>query len=234
MKKIAIICAMEEELEEIQKLIDHPVNHKFVKAGNTYYEYETAKYEIIAVVSGIGKVNAAITTQILLDNHAVDYVINVGVAGSLSRDLVFGDVVVATDLVEHDFDITAFGVPLGQIARMDTFSFKADEFLNETILKNTTLPENKIVSGRIVSGDQFIDDAKKAEFLHQQFEASACEMEGAAIAHVCYLNNVPFTVVRALSDMAGQDGAAIHSFNELKFMAASRAAVVIKHFLGSL
>lgn len=231
---LAVICAMEEELAEIQKLIELPLIKTIEKASNTYFQYSDSKNNIIAVVSGIGKVNAAITTQVLLDSFAIDAVINVGVAGSLTKDLQFGDVVIASDLVEHDFDITAFGVPLGQIARMDTFSFVSNDELNQKILNSITLDGSRVMIGRIVSGDQFIDDAKKAQFLNEQFNALACEMEGAAIAHVCYVNKIPFTVIRALSDMAGQDGLAIHSFNDLKYMAANRAALVVKNFLGNI
>lgn len=232
--RLAIICAMEEELIAVQELILFDLINDFEKAGNTYFEYSDGNNTVIAALSGIGKVNAAITTQILIDHCNVDAIVNVGVAGSLDPNLVFGDVVVASDLVQHDFDITAFGVPLGQIARMDTFAFKACDKLNDKIMTGINLQDNKVVCGRIVSGDQFIDDGKKAQFLHQEFAAIACEMEGAAIAHVCYVNKVPFAVVRALSDMAGLDGAAMHSFNELKFMAASRAALVAKHLLGGL
>lgn len=232
--KIAIICAMEEELAAINQEISFPLVNTLTKAGNVYSEYRDGNNEIVTVVSGIGKVNAAITTQILLDNFTVDAVINVGVAGSLVPHLTFGDVVVASDLVEHDFDITAFGAPLGQIARMDTFSFAADEALNQRITTDLALADNQVVTGRIVSGDQFIDDGAKAKFLQTEFNALACEMEGAAIAHVCYVNKVPFAVIRALSDMAGQDGAASHSFEDLKYMAAERAATVAKHFLRRL
>lgn len=232
--RVAIICAMAEELAAVNEEISFPLVNTFTKASNTYNEYRDGENEIITVVSGIGKVNAAITTQILLDNFAVDAVVNVGVAGSLSPNLTFGDVVVATDLVEHDFDITAFGEPLGQIARMDTFAFAADSSLNSKIVTGLQLDNNQVVSGRIVSGDQFIDNADKAKFLHAEFNALACEMEGAAIAHVCYVNKVPFAVIRALSDMAGQDGAASHSFEDLKYMAAERAATVAKHFLRGL
>lgn len=231
--RLAIICAMEEELAAIEAAVSLTLIAKLNKASNCYAEYQFGEHTLIMVVSGIGKVNAAVTTQILIENFAVDAIINVGVAGSLTRKLGFGDVVIATDLVEHDFDITAFGVPLGQIARMDTFSFAADTKLN-ALLEQVNLVDNQLVLGRIVSGDQFIDDGKKAVFLHTEFTALACEMEGAAIAHVCYLNKIPFAVVRSLSDMAGQDGQGIHSFNELKEMAAERAALVIKNLLEKL
>ena len=231
--KLAIICAMEEELAKILENIPFQFIRNLEKAGNSYNEYKYEDHTIIAVVSGIGKVNAAVTTQILLNSFELDAVINVGVAGSLSANLGFGDVVIASDLVEHDFDITAFGVPLGQIARMDTFSFAADERLNKLLLA-IELENNQVVSGRIVSGDQFIDNKEKAEFLHSEFGALACEMEGAAIAHVCYLNKIPFAVIRSLSDMAGRHGEAIYSFNDLKYMAAERAALVTRNLLNNI
>jgi len=230
--KLAIICAMDEELAAIWATIPMKRTNELEKAGNMYWQYSLGLHELITVVSGIGKVNAAVTTQILLDNFVVDGVINVGVAGSISPDLTFGDVVVASDLVEHDFDVTAFGDKLGQIPRMDTFSFATDENLNQLLTKNLQLPAGKLVTGRIVSGDQFIDDATKAAFLAQEFAAVACEMEGAAIAHTCYLNKVPVAVIRSLSDMAGQQGSSgAHSFNDLKFMAAARAAKVVVNLL---
>ncbi|TXI93907.1 MAG: 5'-methylthioadenosine/adenosylhomocysteine nucleosidase [Neisseriales bacterium] len=228
---LGVICAMQEELDEITKeLALTPVN-QIDLCSNSYFVYTYGSHTIVAGVCGIGKVNAAVTTQLMIDKFTPDKIINVGVAGSLSQNLVFGDVVIAEDLVQHDFDITPFGVRLGQIARMDTFSFPTDSSVNKLILDNLALPENKIVLGRIVSGDQFIDDKNKAEFLAKEFDALACEMEGAAIAHVCYLNKLPVCVIRSLSDMAGQDGQAIHSFNDLKFMAAARAAKVVVNLL---
>ncbi len=231
--KLAIICAMDEELAAINNILNLSPTQQLTKAGNTYSVYEYGLHTLVTVVSGIGKVNAAVTTQTLLNHFTVDAVINVGVAGSLIPELSFGDVVIADDLVEHDFDITAFGVPLGQIARMDTFSFIADSKLND-ILKTVELTGHNVRCGRIVSGDQFIDSADRAKFLHSEFNALACEMEGAAIAHVCYLNQMPFAVVRSLSDMAGQDNKGVHSFNELKDMAASRAALVVKYLMENI
>lgn len=233
---IAIICAMSEELHSVQQQIKMPLIAQVEKANNRYYKYSDEKNTVVAVISGIGKVNAAVTTQILLDNFDIDYVLNVGVAGSISKVLSFGDVVVAKDLVQHDFDITAFGYKLGQIARLDTFSFQTDQWLSDLLLEGLTsekgLKNQNISYGRIVSGDQFINDAEKADFLYQEFNAIACEMEGAAVAHVCYLNKKPFAVVRALSDMAGQaSDDASSSFERLKIMAADCAALAIKQLL---
>lgn len=230
--KLAVICAMEEELAKILLNVPLVKIDELVKAGNLYTRYSFNQHEVICVTSGIGKVNAALTTQILLDLFKPDIVINFGVAGSLTTNLGFGDVVVATDLIEHDVDTTAFGIPLGQIPRMECFSFKAAEKIVE-LLSKLELKQNRVAAGRIISGDQFIADKAKAEFLHKEFSALACEMEGAAIAHVCYLNQVPFAVIRSLSDMAGQVGEAAHTYNKLKEMAAHNAALGVKSLLES-
>ncbi|HRG63008.1 MAG TPA: 5'-methylthioadenosine/adenosylhomocysteine nucleosidase [Burkholderiales bacterium] len=229
--KLAIICAMDEELSQIDLELGWTPLRSISLAGNIYNEYFYAGHSVISTKCGIGKVNAAIATQALLANFAIDYVVNVGIAGSLSKELKFGDVVIADDLVEHDFDMRSFGVPLGQIVGINTFSFAADSWLKDVLLQKVRLESNQVACGRIVSGDQFIDNAAKAEFLHSEFNALACEMEGAAIAHVCYANQIPFAVIRSLSDMAGQDGNAFHSFTDLKEMAAKRAALVVKNLL---
>jgi adenosylhomocysteine nucleosidase len=117
---------------------------------------------------------------------------------------------------------------------MDTFAFTADVHLSQEMLQIERQQDEQVVLGRIVSGDQFINDSSKASFLHEHFGALACEMEGAAIAQVCYLNQMPFVVVRSLSDMAGQVGNAARSFHELKFMAAAKAATVTKHLIERL
>lgn len=228
--KIGIICAMQEELDSALKELD--LKYDITKEHCfTVYKTTYLNNELCFILSGIGKVNAAIHTQYVIDKYAVDIVINVGVAGSLSNNLNFGDVVVATDLVQHDMNVEAFGIPLGQIPRMDVFSFKSSECLLEKA-RQIKVSECAVQFGRIVSGDQFIDDKDKALFLVKEFKALACEMEGAAVAHVCHVNEVPFIVIRALSDMAGQgDSDAIHSFNELKDMASVRSALIIKELL---
>ncbi len=229
--RIAIICAMQEELEQI--LLSIKLNTTSLKniGGIDYTSYMYENHEVIALVCGIGKVNSAASTQALICTFAPDYIINVGVAGGLSDVLAFGDVVVATDLVQHDMDVRSFGIALGQVPRMDTFSFACDNYLVETAMRGLVSDEYKVVRGRIASGDQFIDNHEKAMAIHREFDALACEMEGAAIAHVCYLNKVPFVVIRALSDMAGIDGSATHSFSELKEISANRAAKVVTHIL---
>ncbi|HLX53666.1 MAG TPA: 5'-methylthioadenosine/adenosylhomocysteine nucleosidase [Aquella sp.] len=228
--KIAIICAMEEELESIIASIGG--SNDVTKYGE--FEVHHAKYnnhELIFILCGIGKVNAALHTQFIIDKFTPDYVINVGVAGGLTTELNFGDVVIANDLVQHDMDVTAFGIPPGQIPRMDVFSFKCSEHLLE-LARNIDHQDFKVQIGRICSGDQFIEDKVKADTIRTTFEAVACEMEGAAVAHVCHVNKMPFLVVRSLSDKAGTDDkAAIHSFDDLKDMVAHRSSQIVKQLL---
>ena len=227
---IVIICAMQEELDSIINTI----NIKSTSIIKDNFKYQTAIYndkELIFLLCGIGKVNASIHTQHAICNYKPDSIINVGVAGGLSQTLNFGDVIIASDLVHHDFDVTAFDLPLGQIPRMGVFSFKCDEKLFN-LAKLTPHSNYKIIDGRIATGDQFIDDKQKALAIHNEFDALACEMEGVAIAQTCHFNKTPFIVIRSLSDMAGTNNEnAIHSFNELKNMAANRASNVVKHIL---
>jgi adenosylhomocysteine nucleosidase len=228
--KIGIICAMEEELTSILQHLNLTcqINQEY---GLVLQKAQYLQHELAFILSGIGKVNAAIHSQFMINQFNPDYVINVGVAGSLSPDLTFGDVVIANDLIQHDIDVAAFGIPLGQIPRMDVFAFSASEVLLQHA-QTITGEGHKVVIGRIATGDQFIAYKDKAEFIHNNFQALACEMEGAAIAHTCYLNKVPFIVVRALSDMAGREDVAIRSFNELKQMTAARSSFIVKKLLG--
>ncbi len=199
---LGIIGAMDEE---VAKLKEHMTDVAITtKASMDFYKGKLNGKEVVVVRSGIGKVNAAICTQILADDFAVDAVINTGIAGSLRNEINIGDIVLSTDTLEHDMEATAFGYPVGQIPRMDTFSFKADEKLIE--LAKTCCakvnPEIQIFTGRVVSGDQFISNREKKNWLIETFDGCCTEMEGAAIAHCAYLNNIPFLIIRAISDKA--------------------------------
>ncbi len=222
---------MEEELLSIIKILN--LKTEIIKRG--VFTINIAKYKgkkLILILSGIGKVNAAIATQYLIDEFKLNFILNVGVAGSLSKDLTFGDVVIATDLVQHDVDATAFGYPLGQIPRIDSFSFSADNKLIEKYFNSSHNNPFKIVAGRIISGDKFIDNHEQVIFLKDTFNALACDMEGAAIAHVAHINKISFIIIRALSDQAGQDNSNANDiFLTLKEMAANRASIVVKQLL---
>jgi len=199
--KIGIIGAMAEEVAQLKS--EMTVKIELNKAQMDFYEGRLLDKDIVIVTSGIGKVNAAVCTQILVTEFDVDCVINVGIAGGLHKDIYPGDIIVAENLVQHDMDTTQFGYPIGQIPRMETFDFKCDDQLIKIAKEACGKIENaNCLSGRIVSGDQFVADAKKLEYLHETFGGYACEMEGASIGQVCYLNEIPFIVIRSISDNA--------------------------------
>ena len=160
--------------------------------------------EVVVVRSGIGKVNAAVCAQILVDRFGVDVIINTGIAGSLDAAIDIGDIVISTDAVEHDMDASTFGDPVGQIPQMDTFSFPADEKLVKLAkeVNEKANPDIRTWTGRIVSGDQFVSSSEKKEQLISLFDAKCTEMEGAAIAHTAYLNKISCVIIRAISDKA--------------------------------
>lgn len=199
---LGIIGAMDEEVAKIKEHMEQ-VEEKTI-ASMDFMKGMVNGHSVVVVRSGIGKVNAAICTQILADVYGVDAVINTGIAGSLNADINIGDIVLSTDALEHDMDAVAFGYPVGQIPRMDTLSFVADERLRK-IAKATcerVNPEVSVFEGRVVSGDQFISDKAKKEWLIENFAGYCTEMEGAAIAHAAYLNDIPFLIIRAISDKA--------------------------------
>ena len=199
---LGIIGAMDEE---VAKLKEHMSDVEVItKASMDFYKGKLNGKDVVVVRSGIGKVNAAICTQILVDDFKITAVINTGIAGSLRNEINIGDIVLSTDALEHDVEATAFGYPIGQIPRMDTLAFEADKnliALAETCCAKVN-PDIKTFVGRVVSGDQFIASKEKKEWLVENFAGFCTEMEGAAIAHCAYLNNIPFLVIRAISDKA--------------------------------
>ncbi|MCC8044053.1 MAG: 5'-methylthioadenosine/adenosylhomocysteine nucleosidase [Clostridiales bacterium] len=202
MKKIGIIGAMEIEVEKLKA--DMTGRREVEKARMVFCEGELSGMPAVVVRSGIGKVNAAVCTQILVDDFGVDAVINTGVAGSLDARINIGDIVISTDVLHHDMDAVNFGYPLGQIPQMPVFSFEADASLTalaEEVCRKVN-PAIGIHHGRIVSGDQFVADKASKERIVSNFKGSCTEMEGAAIAQSAYLNNIPFLIVRAISDKA--------------------------------
>ena len=232
MKRIGIIGAMEIEVEMLKEVTKVT---GFVKsAGMEFVLGQLEGQEVVLVTSGIGKVNAAVCAQILVNKFDVTHVINTGVAGAIHEDLTFGDLVISTDLIEHDMDATGFGYEPGQIPRMDQWVFKADEGLIQLAEKAASEEEitHQVFKGRIVSGDVFISSAEKKEYLATQFQAYAGEMEGAAIAHTCYLNNIPFLILRAMSDKA--DGTAHENFEAFCQEAAINSSNILKNMLRNL
>ena len=197
---IGIIGAMEDEVAQLKKSMEI----EELVASLSFCRGKLSGREIVVVRSGIGKVNAAICTQILVDQFHVDVIINTGIAGSLDAEIDIGDIVISTDAVEHDMDASIFGDPIGQIPQMDTFSFPADESLVKLAkeVNEKANPDVHTWIGRVVSGDQFVSSGEKKEQLIRVFDAKCTEMEGAAIAHAAYLNKISCVIIRAISDKA--------------------------------
>jgi len=201
LEKIGIIGAMSEEIKILKE--EMQINNEVTIAGMVFCEGQLRSRDVVLVSSGIGKVNAAMCTQVIIDHFRVSCVINVGIAGGLHKDIYPGDIVIADNLVQHDVDTSFFGSALGQIPRVDVFDFKCDKKLIELAKKSIEKIEDaKSLVGRIASGDQFMHEKEKLSFIHDEFGAYACEMEGAAIGQVCYTNEVPFIVIRSISDNA--------------------------------
>ena len=232
MNTVGIIGAMEIEVETLKKHMK--IRRTVNKAHMEFCEGVLGGKEVVVVRSGIGKVNAAVCTQILVDDFKADTVINTGIAGSLKAEINIGDIVVSTDLVHHDMDAVNFGYPLGQIPQMETFSFKSDEALRKLAVQacRDVNPDIEVFEGRIASGDQFVADQGVKDEIVKQFDAYAVEMEGAAIAQAAYLNNVPFLVVRAISDKA--DGSAEVDYPTFEAMAVEHCVKMTLRILNQI
>ena len=228
MNTIGIIAAMQEEMNEIKKIMNN-VQEKTIYELK-FYEGTINNKNIVLVESGVGKVNAARTTQVLIDNYKIDAVINVGSAGSANQELQIGDIVIGKTLVQHDFDITAFGHPKGYISNVGE-RIKSDENLiksMEQTIENLQNKEFKIKIGTIASGDIFCTEPKMKEKIRDKFNADAIEMEGAAIAQVCKLDNVPVLVIRSISD--SPNGNNNITFDQYLEAASKRCAEILSEF----
>ena len=208
---------------DIEKVVEY--------ASMQFYKGVLCGKKVVVVRSGIGKVNAAVCTQILADKFNVDILINTGIAGSLDAAIDIGDMVISTDLVEHDMDASIFGDPVGQIPRMDTFSFPADrELVKKAVQANTEAnPDIKTFTGRIVSGDQFVSSAEVKDKLVNLFQAKCTEMEGAAIAHTAYLNKISCVIIRAISDKA--DNSATMDYPTFEKQAIKHSVKLVRNLL---
>ncbi len=202
MSCIGIIGAMEEEVAALKEKMEQV--QVIRKASMEFSQGSLEGKQVVVVRSGIGKVNAAVCTQILIDDFKVDRVINTGIAGSLRKEINIGDIVLSTDVLHHDVDARGFGYQKGQIPRMEVLSFPGDEEmirLGERVCRQVN-PEIQVFRGRVASGDQFISERKVKEEIIENFQGYCVEMEGAAIGQTAWLNGVPFLIVRAISDKA--------------------------------
>ena len=222
---IGIIGAMSEEVANLKAAMSE-VN-VYNAAGMDFYQGTLNSREVVVVRSGIGKVNAAVCSQILADRFHVKVIINTGIAGSLRNEINIGDIVISTEALQHDMDATGFGYEPGVIPQMDVSCFQADGTLLEKAKAacEEAVPEIGVFTGRVVSGDQFISDRGVKERIARQFGGMCTEMEGAAIAQAAYLNGIPFVVIRAISDKADDSATVDYPAFERKAIAHSVALV---------
>lgn len=227
--KVGIISAMDQELELLKNQMGE---HKDTAiSGMVFSEGILGGKEVAMVVGGVGKVNSAVHAQLLISKFDADMLIFTGVAGSLDPKIDICDIVVSTDCVQHDVEASALGYAPGEIPYQEVSFFEADTALREAAVRavHEAAPEVHVFEGRIASGDQFVSSAEDKERIVSTFGALCCEMEGAAVAHVAWLNDVPFVVIRAISDKA--DGSAHMDYPTFVAQAADRSASIVTHLL---
>ena len=227
--KYGIIAAMKEEMQEIKKIMQEIEEIKIKEL--IFFRGKINNNNVILVEAGIGKVNAARVTQLMIDKFEIEKIINVGSAGSANNELKIGDIVIGKRLVQHDFDITAFGHPKGFITNIGQYVESDSELISkmEQTISKLSQNEFKIKIGTIASGDIFCTEPKMKEKIRTKFNADAIEMEGAAIAQVCKLNEIPFIVIRSISDNPDRKNEI--TFDQFLEKASKRCAEIINKFL---
>lgn len=226
--KIGIIGAVESEIigltEQMTKLLVTET------ASMTFYEGQLSNTDIVAAIAGVGKVNAAACAQVMILKYAPSMIVNIGAAGGLDSRLRVLDIAVAESVVEHDMDTTPFGDPRGLISGINLVNIPCDKTITQLLFEAANhLPEVTAIRGVIASGDQFIHTDEQRNAIIEHFHAIAAEMEGAAIGHVCYMNRVPFGILRAISDSA--DSGSPMSYEEFSDKAAHNAIILITAFI---
>ena len=226
---IGIIGAMDDEVTALKESAN--VSKATTIADMEYCEGKLGNNKVVIVKCGMGKVNAGICANTLINNFGCTKIINTGVAGSLDNSLDIGDIVVSVDAVQHDFDVEAIGFAKGEIPYTGLYAFPADEELRKQAMEaiKEVAPDIKGVEGRVCSGDQFIVSSEQKQTITSNFGGLCAEMEGAAVAQVCYLNDVPFVVIRAISDKT--DGSQHIEFDQFTKEAAKNCIKIIEYMV---
>lgn len=227
---IGIICALKVELEGIIEKMENVKTTQ--KAKMTFYSGKIFDKDIVAVECGVGKVNAAMCAQLMIDIFAPSQIINSGIAGALSNETEIGDVVICRDVVQHDMDGTSLGDPLGLLSFNDCslIEINADDDIISKLEKACQSVENtKYETGRIATGDVFVSAKERRRKINEIFGAIACEMEGGAIAQVCFRNEVPFGITRAISDSMNENEGV--DFFKFRDSAAKKSIKILCEFL---
>lgn len=229
---IGIIGAMEEEVAALKEAME--IEEVKEIAGMSFCQGKLCGKPAVVVRSGVGKVNAGICAQILVDAFEADVLINTGIAGSLDARLDIGDIVISEDAVHHDMDATIFGDPAGWVPRMDTLAFPADKELVEKAkaANEAANPDIHTFVGRVASSDQFIASSEAKDRIADTFHALCTEMEGAGIAQAAYLNRVSYVIIRAISDKA--DNSAFMDYPEFERRAIERSVRLVKELMAKL
>ena len=228
MKKLGIIVAEVEEYDAVITILESIKCKKIYGLNFTIGSINSLN--IVLVRSGVGKVNAARTTQILIDNFDIDYVLNVGSAGSVNDELNIGDVIVSKEVVQHDFDVTAFGRDKGFIPGVGKY-FQSDEILFDKLI-NLNISNINLKSGVIASGDQFITNIDLKNSIAFEFNADCVEMEGGAVAQVCQMAGRPFCIIRSISDKP--NGSNHIDFNEFLKLASENCAKIVYELIKNI
>lgn len=223
--RVGIIGAMEEEIAHFTHKFT--IVEKFTLGKNQYVEGKYGLCDVFLTKAGVGKVNAAVAAQKMIDIFHVDVILFTGVAGAVNPAYEIGDVVISTSCQQHDIDASPLGFPRGTIPMFDGPSvFEADPYWRNIIKEAALeLEGGKVHEGKVVSGDQFVADTAAVERLQSIFQADCVEMEGAAAAHVAWMHDTPFVVLRAISDKA--NGEAPVSFQQWLYETAERSAEII-------
>ena len=224
---IGIIVAMEREMTLLKA--DMQTAFEETVSGMIFWRGTLKGREVVLVTCGIGKVNAAICAQTMILRYQPELIVNVGVGGSLNEQLDIGDLVIASRTVQHDMDTSPIGDPVGFVSGVNRIFFDADPDTVKKLAACAAAAGIHYTVGTIASGDQFISTIAEKERIRSLFAADACEMEGAAIGHVCAVNDTPYAVVRAVSDKA--DGTSCTDFNAFADRSATQAAALVEAFL---
>lgn len=229
--KIGVIGAMKEEIEQF---LQHMEQVKVTeKARIQFREGLFHGKPIVLCKSGVGKVNAAVTTQVLIDTYGVDAIVFTGVAGAVDPELNVGDIVISSESMQHDMDVTALGFPIGTIPYEETSVFVADESLRQLAANaSEELFPGHVKVGRVLSGDQFIASRDTVSEFYTELQGTCTEMEGASVAQVCAMNGIPHVIIRSMSDKA--DGSAHVNFAEFTIQASENSYRIVEHMLKQL
>lgn len=229
---IGIIGAMDVKVNSLKEAASIAKTTEI--AGMEFCQGTLDDKKVVIVKCGMGKVNAGICANTLINDFGCTKIINTGVAGSLDHRIDIGDIVISTDAVQHDFDVSPIGFEKGEIPYTGLYAFPADEAMRESAVQavKESAPEIHVFEGRVCSGDQFISEKEQKETILSNYGGMCCEMEGAAIAQACYLNHTPFVVIRAISDKP--DGTGTLDYDTFQAQSAARCAKIVRYMVDAL